>query len=243
MSATEMTDETTDDEKGATLQKSALSIAIRKIAEGEVISIDDLKALVAPKPEPLEAAAAIPLPAVITSAQREALRRLPEVFGSVVPTERRKLEPSEVALLVDEHSTLKVVEKMASGRIADIRLSVLNHVDADIIESKSEGEYGDDKRDKDGHFVRKGRIHATPGSDEFSVEPRKGAVTISPTKLAEILDHSDWLAVTRPERVVDENKLMLHLRKNPHLVEAIAAATETGRPSNTLYVRKPESTK
>lgn len=210
---------------------------IHAINEGDVVSLEDLKALVAPKAKPIEPPSKIPVPAVITDAQRADLAALPDVFGSVVPTERRKLTADEATALVTEQALLKRVTKFVGERIDNIRLTVLNHFDAEVIESNKADEY---ERDKDGHFIVPGRVQSTAGAQQFSNEPRKGSSTLSPSKLQELLSHEDWLAVTRQERVLDENKFMLHLRKNPHLVSVVAAATETGVGSNTIQIRKPQ---
>jgi hypothetical protein len=54
----------------------------------------------------------------------------------------------------------------------------------------------------------------------------------------ELLDHDDWLAVTRQTRVFDEAKASLVLRDKPELLRALAAATVPGAANTVINQRK-----
>src|SRR5690242_12450972 len=119
-------------------QDESVAKAIEKIQHGE-ISYTDLLKLVA-RPAPTAAPpAVVPVPKVINPVVRAALERLPEVYGKVVPTERRAIQPAEVTTLVEERDVLKTIENAVTERIADIRTTVLNHNDVTF-----EGEHPDD---------------------------------------------------------------------------------------------------
>lgn len=217
-----------------------------KIDEG-VVSLSDLLKVVASKPDPLPAPAHLPLPAQITTEQRKALERLPEVFGQVVPVERRDLLPSEIKALYAERDTLDEIEKLAADRKAAIRTTVCNHLDV-VFESDSEKatEPVASERDKDGHYVAPGKA-PIPDTDRcFSREVRSGSPSLNSELLKALveageLDHEDYLEMTTQVRVVDENKVMLKLKKKPQLVQAIAKATTMGRSVASLYVRKQKA--
>lgn len=214
--------------------------AIRKITEGEI----DLQAIlktITPAPAAPALPAAPPLPAVITEDQRKALDRLHEVFGKVVPTDRRALQPAEVTALVDERMTLDEIEKLASKRKEGIRTAVCNHLD---VEAEEDGNIPEDAtRDKDGHYVLPGKVPAPDLGKAFSREVRAGTPHITADGLKALVDsgdlsHEDYLEMTTQVRVVDENKIMLRLRKNPDLVRALQKATTPVGKTASVYLRK-----
>ena len=133
-------------------------------------SLSDILKVVAPEVATLDIPATVPLPAVISTRARQALDRLPEVFGQCVPTERRTLEPVEVTALVEEKITLDELKKMAESRMESIRTTVFNHLDIEV---------GDDEevpRDVRGHYVRAGEVRGAPGTEKrFTREVRGGS--------------------------------------------------------------------
>jgi hypothetical protein len=231
--------------KGAVMadEDPVLKTALAKLSEG--VAYKDLLAILAPKAAALAVPAEAPLPAVITDQQKAALDRLPEVFGRVVPQERRALQPTEVSLLLEERATLKTIADMAKDREADIRTTVLNAHDVRLEES------GEDlsavERDKDGHYIRKGEIRAEAGaSQRFSVEARSGSATVNPDLLRQLaadenepwFTHDDYLKMTTQTRVFDEEKTMIALRSRPDLLAALRYATTPGRGSVAVTPRK-----
>ena len=212
----------------------------RQLADGQIVSLADLKkALAQPAVQP-PAPAKVPLPKQITAAQRDALEILPTVFGRVVPTEKRLLQPTELTDLHTERQTLDVVEKMAAARKADIRTAVVNHFDVQA--GEAEGAF----RDSEGHVLTAAKA-PIPGTDQaFSWEVRDGSGgDITDQALQDLVKnpdssftHDDYLAMTSQVRVVDEPKLLLHLRKHPELAAELAKAiTPKGAPVGSFYVR------
>ena len=132
------------------------------IRSGKITDLDALvKAFEAP-PLPVKRTPP-PLPVAISDDERLALTRLPEVFGSVVPTERRPVEPKEVDLLLDERAILKTLEALIKGRLEAIALTVNIHntETAEAAIAKAVEEAGDDP---DAQAVARKRVLADLGA-------------------------------------------------------------------------------
>lgn len=220
--------------------------AIARINQ-DSISWEALKEMVTQPAKALEPAKISP-PAQITKSEREALERLPDVFGVVVPTEVRALEPKEIDQLLSERQVLKTIKEMAAKRIDDgIRTTVLNHNDTLFAEGKSDEELAEADRTKDGHYVAPGK-HPGEGENgkQFSVEPTKGKAQMDPNALkalsedpeVEWFTHEDYLAMTTQTRVFDEAKVMLLLKRKPELVRAVREATIRSNPTVAVWERK-----
>lgn len=214
----------------------------------------DLTKLIAQPPAAIEKPKALPLPASISDDEKAAIEKLPEVFASVVPTEPRQVTPHEVGLLLEERSVLKTVEKLVGKRVDDIALTMLNHNDAAFEEGVEDdttevllGVDGEPLRNKDGHIVRKAKVRADDPAikTHFSMEARKGSPSIDLKKLealgkdeeVDYITHADYLAMTTQTRVFDENKAILHLKKNPGLLRALREASGTGPAVIAVYQR------
>lgn len=214
---------------------------VSRLNEGKIVSIADLVSEVAPPPSVPSAPTSLPLPAVITDVQRQALERLPEVFGSVVPTERRALTAEESAALREERDVVDDVLKMVSSRKDDITVTVNNHIDCLL---EDEGVPDDVVVNDKGHYVAAKRVAAGDGK-VWSREVRRPASTIDPAVLRDLAEdpevpeftHQDYLAMTEQVRVIEENRFMLHLKKNPHLLEVVARASSTPPPTASIYLR------
>ncbi len=204
-----------------------------KVAKG-TITLDDLtKALAEPEPSALPVPKK-PLPAVITSKQKEALERLEEVFGSVVPEEARSLNQFEVNLLMEERVTLDEVESLAKTRKASIRTTLLNHFDTETNDYAPE--------DKEGHKLIAAKAPSTTHGKSFSWEISNRGGTLDAEALKELdeaglLDHDVYLSMTTPVRVLDEHKVMLALQKHPDLIETIGKAVTRTSKVGSLFVR------
>lgn len=183
-----------------------------------------------------------PLPAVITEEQEEALRRLPEVFGKVVPHQVRKLTQPELAALAEERDVLDEIARMATKRKDDgIRVAVANHFDTEYQEKHADDE--EIERDKRGHIVAADEVRIPDLGKKFVRQVSESAPGLSGAALKALettgeLSHDDYLAMTRPERIVDENKIMLLLRKKPELLRALQKATTPASKTASIYLRK-----
>jgi hypothetical protein len=216
----------------------------RRVKEGTLVKFGDLLDEAAPPAPPAVLPTHLPVPRQITDEQKLALERLPEVFGSVIPAERRRVEPPEVHLLLEERRVLKTVEKMVSERTADIATTIHNHLD---VEAEAQGLADDDTpRNKDGHYVLDGVVRGeVSDAQQFTREARAPSPNLDILKLQALaddpevdwFDHDDYLAMTAQTRVVDPNKAMLHLQKKPNLVRAVREAASRSAPSAAVQPR------
>ncbi len=188
------------------------------------------------------------LPDAITEEQRTALVRVAEVFGKVNPIERRALQPSEVVDLLDERAVLDDIVDMAESRKKGIRSIVFNGLDVAYEESLGD-EPSTAEVDVDGHYIVAGELAVSERTKQFKREVRNGSPSIDTQKLRVLADdpnvdyitHDDYLAMTRQERVFDEEATVILLRKKPELIAALGQATVLGKSTAALYVRnKPK---
>lgn len=230
-----------------------LKTAMEQIRSNKPVKIADLLSTLVEAERPAFPAR-VALPVQITPKQKAALDRLPDLFGKVVPMERRLLEAPEVDGLLDERDVLNEIKKMVEDRISDgIRLTVLNHHDVEVEETVPEDERAQLWRDKDGHYIptQTTQVKGSSAHEQaFSVEPRSGSTTIDLKKLlAQVANpdaetefsHADFLAMTTQTRVFDEAKAMLVLRKKPELLTVLRAAATKGAPSVAVQPRKAKA--
>ncbi len=216
--------------------------AIQEVNKGNITLKDVLVAL-----SPAQKSAEItvlPIPQQITQEQRVAVERVPEVFGQVIPVERRELTSAEVNSLIEEKETLDELKKMADSRMGNIRITVHNHMDieaekADLIDDES-------LRSDQGYYILGGKLRGTSDAPkQWSREVRQTSPSLDTASLRALeddpdvdFDHDDFLAMTTQIRMVDEHKVMMALKKNPQLVMALHAAVQPGSKSASLYLRK-----
>jgi len=213
------------------------------LVEGKIVSLADLRKVLARPASTVVETVTVALPAAVTAEESAALERLPLVYGTVVPDTKRQLSGAELTALHGERTTLDVIEKMVKARKEDIRDTIVNHFDERLREDgDTEGAFIDDR----GHFTVAAHQNIDGTKKCWSWEVREGSGgDISETALKALADdpdspltHDDYLAMTTPVRLVDEHKLMLHLRKRPELVgELSKAISAKGVPVGSLYVR------
>lgn len=220
------------------------SAHLTEAVRGAIEKHADLKAVLdSIKESYIEAAAGsagAPAPTAITDSQRAALAQVTEVYGSVVPTERRSLTPAEVESLMAERLVLDEVKKMVEARSESLRTTVFNHLD---VEAEAAGVPEGTGVDKDGHYILAGETVGTEAGKKFRREVRTSAPTLNADALKGLVDsgdlaHDDYLAMTTQVRVVDENKVMLTLKKRPELIGAVTKALRPARRNAALWVRK-----
>jgi len=110
---------------------------------------------------------------------------------------------------------------------------------ADLIDDES-------LRSDQGYYILGGRrLGTSDAPKQWSREVRQNAPSLNTVSLQALadnpdvdFDHDDFLAMTTQTRVVDENKVMLALKKNPQLVVALQDAVVPGSKSASLYLRK-----
>jgi hypothetical protein len=220
-----------------------VSRALEKIKSSGTLDLKELLGEIAPAPKPFPAPSQVPLSRVITATQQVAIDSLPEVFGKVVPTERRELEVKEIPLLMQERLTLDQVSKMANERIEDIKVIVHNHLDSEVEqEFQSQEEQDSAPRDAKGYYVHPGKVPDLESGKAFTREVREASPSLDAEALKALvddgdLDHDQYLSMTTQTRVLDEAKVLLAVRKHPELVKALAMATRPGGKTTAIYVR------
>jgi hypothetical protein len=225
--------------------------ALDGVNTGSITWVNLAKLLVRGQPETPVAPKQVklPLPAHITEEQVLAIKRLVEIYGSVVPTVRRALEARERAALMEERQVIDAVANMVETRKDGIRTSVLNHLDVTKESDNGGRPLEDTLLDKDGHYLAPDKdIVTAPDSDKvFSWETSRFEPEINLVRLKAMAEdpgvpeftHADWLAMTEQTRVWNEVKTMAHLKKNPSLLAVLARVAEPAKaPRGALYVRK-----
>lgn len=236
---------TTSSEPSTTELEATTRAVVDKINSGSLSMADLLKA-VAPSPTKVKTPEHMPVSAVIPDEDRKAIERVLEVYGKVVPTERRELQPAEIDALIEEKQVLDRLKKMSERRLTEgVRPAIFNHLDVEA--EKADGFDPDSERDKDGHYLLGGEA---PGTGSTGSKYTREVRTASPSLDAEALKalsedpdypdftHADYLAMTEQVRVIEESKVLLALKKNPNLIHAIAKATRPGSKSASLNLRK-----
>lgn len=218
--------------------------------DGSTVSLDDIIAILAPAEQSLPVPAKPALPTKITDGQQEAIDKLDEVYGKVVPTEVRKLEVEEVGKLLDERSVLAQIAAMAKTRLDGIRITVLNHSDETLRELLTDEQLAELLTEKEGHFIPK-ETTSVPGpagsETEFTVVPVKGSSNFNTAEFearakGEEDDRVDWkeyLSCTTQVRVFDGSKAIIAARKNPELLKVFADCTTTS--TGSVQVRQPKA--
>lgn len=183
----------------------------------------------------------IPVPVRADENTVVALRATTEIEPLTV-TERRLLDQSEIDALNEERVQLDAMEKYITARKAAHRAMIFNHLDVEI-----ERDCGDavPEADDKGHYVLPGEVYTT-GGHRFTRELRKGSPELTAEALRNVEDefddsvfsHEDYLAMTTPVRVLDEEKTLILLRTKPELVEVLARASKPGKTTASLYRRK-----
>lgn len=218
------------------------SKVVAEINSGSLTFADLLKAL-SPQQQSEPLPAVIPTAKAITPAQSAAMARVPEVYGRVVPVERRTLEPVEAEALVVEKQTLDEVKKMSEARLKDITVTIHNHLDV-LVEENLGGTYEEAPlRDDNGNYVTEGRVGGPGQAQEFAREIKNYAASLNNEGLKEaealgLMTHDEYLACTQQVRVVSEVGIMAALKKNPSLIKAVAHATVPGKKGTAVSLRK-----
>lgn len=196
-----------------------------------------VKVLDALKPAvPENGARKVHLPKKIEMSERvrTAVERFPATIEkAVTPTERRRLTAEEIASLLDEREDLDLIEKLIKERKDAQKVAVFNHHDV-ALEDRPDFKADDFEVSEDGWYIAKCGVDSTQHEKGFVRQVQPG----SPVLTAEALEamvghhgftHEDYLACTSAVRVLDEAKVMLHLRKRPEIVTALQEATVRGK--------------
>jgi hypothetical protein len=161
---------------------------------------------------------------------------------SLTLDERRSLTHEEIDALSAERDAIDVVLKYLEARKVAMKPMVFNHLDIDI-----DHDFAGDKpeMDADGHYLLKQSVFAQGGSRHFDRQLAEGQPSVTADGLLEVVEggqvaefgHEDFLACTTAVRVLDEAKTLIHMRKNPGVVKALAVAVKPGKTTASLWHR------
>lgn len=193
------------------------------------------------EPPKIEATA----PVKITPELRAALRKLSEVFGSVVPTEPRKLEQAEVDRLTEERDVIAQVVTALGKRDKDIDEAMRHHMDHLAPEDAPVIQTG---------VARGHRLLATEGhpfevpvtgmADAWQQRRVASKAELSVGLLADLLadgtiTSAEFNALTIPVRELDEAKIRVATRRSPARYLSILRAITT-RKGDTAQLVPPK---
>ncbi len=163
-------------------------------------------------------------------------------FNPLTVTERRMLTEAELDTLSTERESFDAIEKYIKKRREAHRSMVFNHLD---VAAEDAVDMSDEERDDLGHYLVASEVR-TVGSSRKWVRPiSNGAPTVTADALLAVadgsidgFDHEAYLACTTPIRVIDEEKTLIAMRRNPGVIEALRRAVRPGGKTASLYFRK-----
>jgi len=213
------------------------SKSVKEVAE---ILISEVEAL-----PPTPKVPAVPAPMSLTPEFISALKKLPTVFGVVMPTERRTLAENEIASLYEERETLRQVLDLLKNRDAAISETIRHHID---VEAENEGMANEENIDAKGHYIlcapqQPYRVPIEGTDREWSSEYREGTVSVDTSLLEEMaesgeISREDYLSMTKEVRVFDEDKTMKSILAKPERLSIIRSITKKSGSGTSLTVRK-----
>lgn len=213
---------------------------MEQVVKGKM-DLSDLFQTVVAKEDPKVPDLKPPVPPKLTEAQKDALKRLPDVYGKTVVTAVRKLAPAQKAALVEEREVidevLGVLEKRKSESIREV---LANHMDQILTDEEKEGA----RHDKKGHVALKHEdpVEGTGKKIQRSVSGGKPRLTIEHVEALHregLVDRKTYLALTKkPDlpRVLDEEGLHKAIQKDPALFFLLGSRAEPTVPTTTIKV-------
>jgi hypothetical protein len=198
-----------------------------------------LAAIVPARREPAEAVVVAPPKQVeLTVKVLDAMDKVRE--GTVVNVDEvRPLTPAETEALMAERVQLDELEAYIKDRKEAMKSMVYQTLDdAAVKAAAAAGAEVDAERDDKGYLILKDRLPVPKLGLAFSREPRSGSPEMTVEGLEANLDREDFLACTTQVRVVDEAKVMLHVRSKPGIVEGLARSIVPKPSTTSLFKRK-----
>jgi hypothetical protein len=159
-----------------------------------------------------------------------------------LPNRRRQMTEGERERVTRVYEALQKAQSGLERSRAQIKIAAFNHADAEAAERgliTAETQFT-----KEGWAIIDDRESlAVPGMEKkLTREVSGGKVTLPLANLQalvedEKLDRADLNAMTRQIRVVDEDRVLAWLRKNPERAEILAEATEIGKSTANFWLR------
>ncbi len=236
------------------LDEQAQAALLRALAEG--VSLSDLLGQfgtgLVPEPTRPKPETAPELTPDQVEAAVSAVERAAKLYGAVNPSEARELTGEELVALFDERSAIDALERalavFALRKAKTIRNTVNIHLDrrderTGAVRPDAVGDKPATPRDENGHYLVRSQDEIPGTGKVFRRELRGGQAELdsgllAAAEVAGAISHEDYLALTKPARVVDPDKVRAALAKNPALFAKLARhATKTAPVTGAVYVR------
>lgn len=218
----------------------AKALADRKLTFAEVLRLVGNPFEVSSEPQ----AAAVHVPE-ITKEQREALLRIVQLYGVVIPAERRVLAEGELAALMEERETIvKLLSFLVPRKDNSIRETISHHFDVLIEQDSSFDAENPPPKDAKGHYAVKQEVPA-PGTGKVwqrivsNGKPTFTDADVERLHTEGLLTREQYLSLTKtPEvkRVFDEEKARKAIKKDPELLRILARAARPGTTTTVIKV-------
>lgn len=158
-----------------------------------------------------------------------------------LPDTHRQLSPAEQKAVVDALAALKPVVKALTASESQIKAALFNHFDDEAAKKGLIDE--ETPRTKEGWAVLEGEVAS--GAHRAVRQVSNGSISLPLSGLEELeergeISHGEFLAMTTQTRVVDEDKVLSWMRKNPGRVSSLASATTRQGDKASLYLRGPK---
>lgn len=189
-----------------------------------------LKGLAAVDSSATKPVVTLPKEVAVSGDQRAALAELADAISTVAwPTSRRVLADDEQTELAEVLEKVKAAKAVVADAEAQLRVALFNHLD---VTAEQFGAVGPDTpRDKSGFYLVAGE------GKGFKREYRSGTPTADVETLQALvgeglLDHTDFLKITRPTRVIDESKFLAFVAKRPEKLSVLRRAVKFARSAS-----------
>lgn len=246
-----MSENAAEDDTAATLRKEIEKRVTAEIKTGNLSITDALAALAEGKGSIVKVDNKPPPVPQITEAQKLALARISNLYGSVKPDTVRLLTDDELVALVNERDTIdEIIGFLGKRKDESIREALANHFDerwrAIVKQAEEEGTFvAEVGTDKKGHFTVK-QEESAPGTGrkaERIVSGGKPILTIDGVEKALAdgkIDRKTYLSITqKPDipRVLDAPGLEKAVKKDPNLLFALAEFTTPTNVTTSITVK------
>jgi hypothetical protein len=173
----------------------------------------------------------IPKAPMLTGDVEDALAALPSALAAVqLPDTRRALTEAEEKSIADLLRVVKTINSTTKAILEDgLRPALFNH--ADVLQESARQVDGNTPKDGNGFYL-------TPAKGVgWKRTVRSGTLAADAEKLAELdalgeIEHADYLAATRPTRVIDEAGFLKLVARKPGLLPKLRQAVKFSRGSS-----------
>lgn len=183
-------------------------------------------------------------PFVLTAEEEGAIENFVAFANEVSwPAVRRELTATERDRLLAFYGEYQAASKAVERAKEAIRTTFFNHVDVQA-EKAGIAKPDETARDKAGHYLLPGEIVVEGQDFRMTREVKDSTVDLNVDDLKAlvelgVLPHKTYLALTTQVRMVDEDKVMESVRKDPELLHTLSHATRViCQGSGSLNQRK-----